>query len=102
MMKVMPVSLNPISYFYLAHALAESGFQNIKLEIDNIQTSALPKLILLWPFIALFGFLARRREIRKYKTVDQSNEAIVTAMNSLTMLLGRTIVVSARKPLSGQ
>lgn len=90
--------ITPISYFYLAHALAESGFQNIELDIDKTQTSALPKLVFLWPFIALFGALARRREARKYKTVDQSNEAIVIAMNSLDMLLGRTIVVSARRP----
>lgn len=93
--------ITPISYFYLAHALAEAGFGDIALEIDKPQRSALPKLLLLWPFIALFGALAKRREVRKYKTVDDSNEAMVDALNSLPMLLGRTIVVSARKPLSG-
>jgi len=93
--------ITPISYFYLAHALAESGFGDITLAIDKPQRSALPKLLIFWPFIALFGALAKRREVSKYKTVDGSNEAMVDAINSLPMLLGRTIVVSARKPPAG-
>ncbi|MDD5298340.1 MAG: class I SAM-dependent methyltransferase [Rhodocyclaceae bacterium] len=90
--------ITPISYFYLAHALAESGFRDISLAIDKPQRSALPKLLIFWPLIALFGSLAKGREVRKYKTVDASNEYVVDAMNSLPMLLGRTIVVSAKKP----
>jgi hypothetical protein len=58
----------------------------------------MPKLLVLWPFIALFGFLAKQREIRKYKTIDDSNTSIVEAMNSVKMLLGRTIIVVARRP----
>ncbi|HTN66479.1 MAG TPA: hypothetical protein VL051_09890 [Burkholderiaceae bacterium] len=67
------------------------------LEIDKSQRSAIPKLFLWWPCIAFFGFFARRREIRKYRTVDHGNLGIVSRMNSMKMLLGRTIVVIARK-----
>jgi SAM-dependent methyltransferase len=91
--------ITPVSYFYLAHALAESGFAMSRFEIDKPQRSAIPKLLVLWPFILLFGFLAKQREVRRYRTIDDSNRLIVEAMNSVKMLLGRTIVVVARKPL---
>ena len=94
--------ITPVSYFYLAHALAESGFALSQLEIDKLQRSAMPKLIILWPFIALFGYLAKQREIRRYGTVDQSNKSIVEAMNSVKMLLARTIIVVARRPVNGR
>ena len=89
--------ITPVPYFYLAHALAESGFKNIQIDIDKPQRSALPKLLLLWPLIALFSKLATRRERKKYGTIDASNERYVTEVNSLKMLLGRTIVVRADK-----
>jgi ubiquinone/menaquinone biosynthesis C-methylase UbiE len=90
--------ITPVSYFYLAHALAEAGFELCPLEIDKVQRSAVPNLLFLWPLIALFGYLARKREIRKYNTIDLGNLDIVKAMNSLRMLLGRTIIVVARRP----
>lgn len=87
--------ITPVSYFYLAHALAEAGFSVRRLEFDKAQRSAIAKLWLFWPFIAFFGFLARRREVRRYRTVDQTNIDIVHSINSLPMLLGRTIIVLA-------
>lgn len=93
--------ITPVSYFYLAHALTEAGFSVSRFEIDKPQRSAFLKLLLLWPFIALFGYLAKRREIRKYGTVDDSNIGIVEEINSLKMLLGRTIIVVASRRTSG-
>ncbi|GIX27869.1 MAG: hypothetical protein KatS3mg123_1750 [Burkholderiales bacterium] len=90
--------ITPVSYFYLAHALAEAGFELRPPEIDKIQRSAIPKFLFLWPFIAVFGYLAKRREIRKYRTIDSSNLKIVEAMNSIKMLLGRTLIVVACRP----
>jgi SAM-dependent methyltransferase len=87
--------ITPVSYFYLAHALSEAGFRVERLAIDKPQKTAVLKLWLYWPFIAFFGVLARRREALKYKTVDATNVAIVRSLNSLSMLLGRTIVVVA-------
>ena len=92
--------ITPVSYFYLAHAIAESGFVLNQLEIDKPQCSAMPKMLVLWPFIALMGFIAKQREIRKYKTVDNSNKGIVESINSVKILLGRTIIVVAQKPSS--
>ena len=92
--------INPVSFFYLAHALAEAGFSIQPLEIDKIQRSGVPRLVFLWPFIAFFGALARRREAGHYKTINGGNQAIVKSLNSVKMLLGRTIIVVARKPAS--
>lgn len=94
--------ITPVSYFYLAHALSEAGFVVRSLEIDKPQRSAIAKLWLYWPFIAFFGFLARRREVRKYRTIDQSNVDFVRSINSLPMLLGRTIVVMAVRESDAQ
>ena len=90
--------ITPVSYFYLAHALAEAGFGVGPPEIDKVQRSAIPKLILLWPLIALFGTLARAREARRFRTIDAGNAPIVAAMNGWRLLLGRTVIVVATRP----
>lgn len=90
--------INPVSYFYIAHALMDAGFEQVEWTVDKPQRSAMPKLALLYPFIRLFGALAYRREVTRYHTVDNQNAPFVRAMNDLDMLLGRTIVVSAVKP----
>ncbi|NBR86652.1 MAG: class I SAM-dependent methyltransferase [Verrucomicrobia bacterium] len=90
--------INPVSYFYIAHALMDAGFEDIAWTVDKPQRSSMPKLVLLYPFIRLFGALAYRKEVNKYRTVDAQNAPFVQAMNDPKMLLGRTIVVSAVKP----
>ena len=91
--------INPVSYFYLAHALMDAGFASVNLTVDKYQRSAVAKLILLYLPILLLGKLAYRTERIKYHTIDRDNAPLVESMNSIPMLLGRTIVVSARKPL---
>ena len=92
--------INPVSYFYIAHALLDAGFERVAWTVDKPQRSALPKLALLYPFIRLFGALAWRKEVAKYRTIDAQNAPLVSAMNDTDMLLGRTVVVSAVKPKS--
>jgi ubiquinone/menaquinone biosynthesis C-methylase UbiE len=92
--------ITPVSFFYLAHALAESGLQLRAFEIDKVQRSAVPKLILLWPLIACFKAQALSRERRRYNTISPENLPLVELMNSNKMLLGRTIIVAAEKPLA--
>jgi hypothetical protein len=66
--------------------------------VDKYQRSAMPKLVLLGPFIKLFGARALWRERHRYKTLDAANEPIVRAMNSTPLLLGRTLIAGAVKP----
>ena len=89
--------ISPVSIFYIMHALQESGFQQIGFGVDKYQRSGIWKVMILWLPIRLFGIMIRRQEVKKYKTIDQSNEGIVNHMNSLPILLGRTIIVSAIK-----
>ena len=91
--------ISPVSYFYLAHALSESGFVLDRLTTDKWQRTAVAPLLVLWPLIAPLGAMARRRESRRHHRIDDSNRAIVESMNRVKMLLGRTIIVLARKPV---
>lgn len=90
--------INPVSWFYIAHALMDAGFERVEWTVDKAQRSAIAKLVLLWPFIRVFGALAYRKEVAKYRTVDAQNAPLVRAMNDSSMLLGRTVVVAAVKP----
>jgi ubiquinone/menaquinone biosynthesis C-methylase UbiE len=90
--------INPCSWFYIAHALLDAGFAGVTPRVDKYQRSAMPKLALFWPFIKIFGALALQRERNRYKTLDPANEPIVRAMNSMPLLLGRTVIAFAVKP----
>lgn len=90
--------INPVSYFYLSHSLLDAGFSNIKVAIDKKQGTSIAWLLLLWIPIQLFSRLALRKEKKRYKTVDENNEEYVLKMNSLNILLGRTIVVGCKRP----
>lgn len=89
--------INPVSWFYVAHALMDAGFPGVSPHIDRRQRSAIPKLILLYPWIKLLGALAMRKERVRFRTLDEANEPLVCAMNSTDMLLGRTIITKSVK-----
>lgn len=89
--------INPVSWFYVAHAMLDSGFEGVEPHIDKVQRSSLLKYVLLIPFIRLFGWMAMRRERHRYHTLDEANEPLVRAMNSTPILLGRTIIALGRK-----
>ena len=90
--------ISPISYFYLAHAMKEAGFINIAVTIDKVQKTSLYGALILYPLIKLNSMLQNRREQKKYRTIDSSNIEFVLKVNSLDILLGRTIIVTADKP----
>jgi ubiquinone/menaquinone biosynthesis C-methylase UbiE len=91
--------INPVGFFYLAHALLDAGFERIDFQIDKRQRRSIFYYALLFPFIRVGAALSFRRESRRFRTIDSHNIDLVRAMNSLELLLGRTLVVSARKPL---
>jgi ubiquinone/menaquinone biosynthesis C-methylase UbiE len=89
--------INPISLFYVMHALHEINFQEIDFTIDKYQRSGFGKLIFFLLPIKFFGSLIWVKEVKKYKTIDDTNREIVRKLNSIPVLLGRTIIVSAKK-----
>ena len=90
--------INPVSSFYLSHSLIDAGFVDLKLTIDKRQSSSTFWMMLLYLPIKLFSRLIVREEKRRYKTMDAHNERYVQQINSVNVLLGRTIVVGCSKP----
>jgi ubiquinone/menaquinone biosynthesis C-methylase UbiE len=91
--------INPVSYFYMAHALSDAGFADISVSIDKRQRGSMGWLILLWLPLKFFSLWALRREKHRYKTIDATNQRFVREMNSADLLLGRTVVVGCRKKI---
>lgn len=90
--------INPISYFYVAHSLLEADFDIVTEDVDKIMRSGILPTLLLYLPIKLASYFALKKEVRKYKTVDETNRVHVLKMNTVRMLLGRTLIVVARKP----
>jgi len=88
--------INPVSWFYLAHALLEAGFVDLHLSIDTYQRRSFFSAALLYFPIRLAAARAYQRERRKFKTIDAQNDSIVRSLNSRDLLLGRTLIVTAR------
>lgn len=89
--------INPISIFYIMHALHEINFRQIDFSIDKYQRSGIGKAIIFGLPVKLVSLRIWRREVKKYRTIDDSNKKVVSYLNSLPILLGRTIIVSAIK-----
>jgi SAM-dependent methyltransferase len=90
--------INPVGLFYLTHALLEAGFTQLRLSVDRYQRRSLGSFFLLLLPIRLAARFNYRRELKKYRTIDPQNDWIVQAINSRDILLGRTLIVTARKP----
>ncbi len=90
--------ISPINFFYLAHTFVSSGFTDVRVSTDKYQRRSLPAYALLWAPLRMANAVVYRRDKLKYKTIDQGNDWMVRAMNSPDVLLGRTVVIAARKP----
>ena len=90
--------ITPIPWPYLAHATMSAGFSMPELSTDKAQFPSLLWSVLLYIPIQIIAMMAWKKERNRYKTLDQHNEPIIQRINSTDMLLGRCIVVTARKP----
>lgn len=90
--------INPVSSFYVAHAMLNAGFSDVRLTVDRWQRGSIPGAVLAYPWIRLFSALARRKERRRYGTLNPVNAPHVERMNDWDVLVGRTIVMGGRKP----
>lgn len=94
--------INPVSLFFLSHSLIDAGFHEIETSIDKKQGTSKAWLLPLYFPIIFFSKLTQYKEKRKYQTIDSLNEPFVLRMNSLDILLGRTIVVGCKKPIQSE
>jgi ubiquinone/menaquinone biosynthesis C-methylase UbiE len=85
--------INPVSWFYLSHALLSAGFRDLKQR----------RSLLAFPFLVVplraSNWVVYRRDKSTYGTLDERNAWAVRAMNSRDLLLGRTLIVTAGKPV---
>jgi ubiquinone/menaquinone biosynthesis C-methylase UbiE len=88
--------ITPIPYFYLAHALIDAGFDDIRLNVDKLQKSSLFYMVLLfpllWPLWKIFLYYERRG-----KTLTNNNLNHVSRHFTIQIMAGRTIILSAIK-----
>ena len=89
--------ITPIPYFYLAHALLDAGFSDIKLSYDKKQRSSSAKVILFSPFLLVGRLFFWRNEVKRFKTITPENKPLVDSHFTWGVLTARTIVVSAQK-----
>jgi SAM-dependent methyltransferase len=90
--------INPVSWFYLGHALLKTGFSDLQLRFDHFQRRSMIGLALLYLPIYLMGLLALSRERREnIQAITPENESLVRQINTLDLLLGRTLIVAAHK-----
>jgi len=91
--------ISPVPYFYLAHALMDSDFSSIELDIDKRQHSSLLNIVMNSPFLFFGKLMFWRKESKKYKTITKENKPLVIKHFSWDILTSRTIVVSGKKEL---
>jgi SAM-dependent methyltransferase len=87
----------PIPYFYLAHAMLDADFLNVKLSLDKVNHASIFHALLQYPFILIGWPWYYLREKFKYKTITPQNKIHVRRNLSPTLMLGRTIIVGAEK-----
>lgn len=90
--------INPVSWFYLSHALLSSGFRDLRVTVDKYQRRSFLAFALLNLPIRAGNWIVYRRDEKKYHTLDDTNAWTVRVMNSRDLLLGRTLIVTAVKP----
>src|SRR5207237_3537732 len=91
--------INPVSWFYLSHALLSAGFRDLKVTVDKYQRRSLLAFpFLIVPLLAT-NWIVYLRDKRTYGTLAERNTRAVRAMNSPDLLLGRTLIVTAVKPV---
>ncbi len=69
---------------------------------EAYQRSANSKLVFLWPDIKLFVSVMRCREVKQLHTICVDEALVVRKMNTIPMLLGRTVIVFARRKRENQ
>lgn len=89
--------ITPVNWFYLAHSLMSVGFEKLEVSVDKYQRRSFPAFAILVAPIRLANRVVYGRDAKKYQTLNEQNAWAVRHMNSRDLLLGRTLIVTARK-----
>jgi SAM-dependent methyltransferase len=86
--------IHPVTYYQLRYILHTQGFEITKVATDLFRRSAIP-IYLLKPLIQLYSIRTMRKE--KSPLQRAANREIRQILTSPQLLLGRTLILVARK-----
>ncbi|ACD83824.1 class I SAM-dependent methyltransferase [Candidatus Methylacidiphilum infernorum] len=90
--------ISPVHFFYIVHGLHEAGFSHIEVSTDKYQRSSIFALSLFYIPIKFLGAASFFKEQWKYRTIQKENLPYVKLVNSLDLMLGRTVIATGLKP----
>jgi ubiquinone/menaquinone biosynthesis C-methylase UbiE len=88
--------ITPVPFFYLAHAMIDAGFENIRPCQDKAQRSSVCLAMVFLPILRGFVLWSRRSRTRRLGKHPQIIESLAAQNNSWPVLTGRTLIVTAR------
>ena len=86
--------INPVTYYQLRYMLHTNGFEITSVETDLYRRSSVA-LYPLWPLVRFHSLRTMRKEADSLQR--EANREIRSIMASPTILLGRTLILVARK-----
>jgi SAM-dependent methyltransferase len=89
--------IHPLTYYQLRYILHTQGFEITRTTTDFVRRSA-AALVFLWPLTRLYSIRTMRKETDPRQRA--ANREIRRVLNSPAVLLGRTLIVVARKRAS--
>lgn len=89
--------INPVTYYQLRYMLHTQGFEITEVTTDFLRRSA-AALYFVWPIVKLYSIRTMRKESDPRQR--KANREIRRLITSPTILLGRTLIVVARKRAS--
>jgi SAM-dependent methyltransferase len=89
--------IHPVSYYYLAYSLKKAGFREIRMHTDKIKRSAKLLACFFYPLVKLLEKVIYRRMRMKNEIIFSENRTILSTINTLPMLLGRTLIIELVK-----
>jgi SAM-dependent methyltransferase len=87
--------INPVSFYYLAYAFRKAGFAGIRFHTDRLKNKARFLAAALYVPIRLYEKVLLRGIRKKSDSIFRENRDIVSVVNSVRILLGRTVIMEA-------
>jgi len=89
--------ITPVPFFHVAHAMLDSGFDQIVPHRDKAQKSSSVLALLCYPMLQLAVVLSRRSRTGRLGEHPEIIEQLAAQNNSWPVLTGRTLIVTARR-----
>jgi SAM-dependent methyltransferase len=89
--------INPASCYYLAYAMGKAGFREIRFHADRLKNSAKFLMLLFYLPIKVFERIIFYEIKKENRNIYEENYEFLQKLNSIPLLLSRTIIIEAIK-----